>query len=132
MIGRPFTASTSPSRLPRLSRGWDTIPVTKGKPTSSSISTATAAPWTDAKARRRSPSPALLTAARPSMVSWNRTWGCSSAKAVTTSLMAATSVASDLRNLSRAGTFANRSRTSIVTPVSSGPAPCSITSPALM
>src|SRR5712692_977670 len=44
--------------------------------------------------------------------------------------MAASSVASDLRNFRRAGTLANRSRTSTLTPGTSGPAPCSSTSPA--
>src|SRR5665213_1036747 len=45
------------------------------------------------------------------------------------SLIAASSVTSDLRNLRRAGTLANRSLTSTVAPGTRGPEPCSITSP---
>ena len=97
---------------------------------SSSIPAATDGPYTAPIARRRSPSPVELTAARLSIVRWKRTCGCRSAKPVTTSLIAATSVASLFKNLRRAGTLAKRSRISITTPGSSGPPPCSTTSPA--
>jgi len=63
-----LTASTIPSLVPRLIRGWLTIPATSGMPIISSISAATDTPCTDPIARRRSPSPVLLTALRASIV----------------------------------------------------------------
>ena len=57
-----------PSRLPLLRRGWLTMPATSGNPIISSISAATVGPYTDAIARRLSPSPLVLTAARLSIV----------------------------------------------------------------
>ena len=111
--------------------GDDIYPYVRMPPSSVStfsIFSACSLPYTARMTDDSLPSPGVSSLMTPSDMTLNAISGCDSAIFSTVATTAAASVMSRLRNLRRAGTFANRFSTMTVVP---SLAPCSFTSPTL-